>query len=92
MATVHFTFTQAMDGIAPTLGGQPVGEAVSAGGTTTAVLGNRQVCRAVATSGASYVKLGGAAVTGASDGYYLAEGATIEMHGSAGDAASQVDA
>ena len=94
MASVHFAFTNAMKGIAPTYGGQPVGETETDGGATTATLGNDQVCRAKAISGASYVRLGGDSTVAASaaNGFYLAEGDVIDLHGSAGDKARQDNA
>lgn len=92
MATVQFCFVSAMDGIKPTLGGQPVCEVETSGGTTTATLGNNQVCRATATSGASYVRLGGSGAVTAENGFYLAAGASIDLHGAPGDAATSVDA
>lgn len=93
MASVHFAFVSAMKGIAPTYGGLPVGEIETGGGATTATLGNDQICRAHAISGASYVRLGGGTgAATAANGFYLAEGRTIDMHGSAGDQARQDDA
>lgn len=93
MASVHFAFTAAMDGITPTYGGQPSGETESGGGATTMALGNNQICRAHAISGASYVRLGGGTgAATAANGFYLAEGGTIDLHGSAGDQARQDDA
>ena len=92
MATVQFTFFTPMFGIAPTFSGQPRGEAVTAGGATSLTVQGNEVVRAKATSGASYVRLGGAGATGATTGYHLSEGEVIEMHGSPGDAARQDDA
>ena len=93
MALIHVEFTTPMKGNAPVYGGQPRGETISAAsGTTTAALGNNQVARVKAVSGDSYVKLGGGAVTGASDGFYLGEGDTIDLCGSPGDAVSKIDA
>jgi hypothetical protein len=70
-----------------------VGETETGGGATTAELGNGQICRAHAISGASYVRLGGGAgAASAANGFYLAEGQTIDLHGSAGDKARQDDA
>lgn len=93
MAEVHFAFTTAMNGIAPTYGGQPRGEAESGGGTTTLEAGNNEVIRAHAVSGASYVRRApGTTAASASNGFYLAEGQTIDLHGAAGDQATQADA
>lgn len=94
MAEVHFSFTNAMQGITPTYGGSPSGESTSGGGSTTATLGNAQIVRAVAVTGASYVRVGksSGAAASASNGFYLAEGQSIDLHGSPGDVAYQADA
>ncbi len=94
MASVHFAFVSAMQGNAPAYGGQPAGETESGGGATTITMGNAQVCRAKAISGASYVRLGGTSGTAATaaNGFYLAEGDEITLFGSAGDQGRQDDA
>ena len=94
MASVHFAFVTPMMGIVPTYGGGPVGETETDGGSTTAELSNGQIVRAHAVSGASYVRLGpsGGAAASAANGYYLAEGRVIDMHGSPGDVAYQANA
>lgn len=92
MASVHFAFVNAMQGITPAYGGQPQGETETGGGATTMTLGNKQVCRAKAISGASYVRLGGSGSATAANGFYLAEGDELTLFGLPGDTARQDDA